>query len=97
MIQENQFNLDAPIGLASGFRLQWEKSQARYVLLYPEGMITLNTTAAEILKLCDGYRSITTIISALHTQYTHGAILHLTEDTHHFLITALQKGWLTVF
>lgn len=93
---ENQIDLDAHVGLAKGFRLQWEKSQARYVLLYPEGMVTLNTSAAEILKLCDGYRSIAAIITVLQSRYTQGAISDLIEDTYHFLTKALQKGWLAV-
>jgi pyrroloquinoline quinone biosynthesis protein D len=36
------------------FRLQWEEAQQAYVLLYPEGMVKLNLSAAEILKRCDG-------------------------------------------
>ena len=93
---ENQLSLDANIALAGGFRLQWEKSQACYVLLYPEGMVTLNTSAAEILKLCDGGRSISAIIAVLPSKYTQGAIIDLTEDTYQFLTEALQKGWLAV-
>ncbi len=93
---ENQLGLDVTINLATGFRLQWEKSQAGYVLLYPEGMVTLNTSAAEILKLCNGDRSIAAIITVLQSKYTQGALRHLTEDTVHFLTEALQKGWLVV-
>lgn len=93
---ENQLGLDANISLAKGFRLQWEKSQARYVLLYPEGMVTLNSSAVEILKLCDGYHSIAAIVDVLQTKYTQGAISDLIEDTHYFLTEALQKGWLAV-
>ena len=37
-------------------RLQWEEAQQRYVILYPEGLVELNLSAAEILKLCDGTR-----------------------------------------
>jgi pyrroloquinoline quinone biosynthesis protein D len=95
-MKENQLSLNATMGLTSGFRLQWEKSQASYVLLYPEGMVTLNTSAAEILKLCDGNHSIAAIIAVLQNQFTQGAINDLTEDTYHFLTEALLKGWLTV-
>lgn len=95
-MKENQLGLNAMMNLAKGFRLQWEKSQACYVLLYPEGMVTLNTSAAEILKLCDGNHSIAAIIAGLQNQFTQGAINDLTEDTYHFLTEALQKGWLTV-
>jgi pyrroloquinoline quinone biosynthesis protein D len=33
------------------FRLQWEPAQNAHVLLYPEGMVKLNQSAGEILKL----------------------------------------------
>ena len=33
-------------------RLQWEEVQQKYVILYPEGMVELNQSSAEILKLC---------------------------------------------
>lgn len=95
-MKENQFGLNTTMDLTKGFRLQWEKSQAGYVLLYPEGMIRLNTSAAEILKLCDGNHSIAAIIAMLQNQFTQDAINDLTEDTYHFLTEALQKGWLTV-
>ena len=36
------------------FRLQWEQVQECYVLLYPEGMVKLNDSAGEIMKLIDG-------------------------------------------
>ena len=40
------------------FRLQFESVQNAWVLLYPEGMVQLNPSAAEILRRCDGQRSI---------------------------------------
>ena len=46
-------------------RLQWEESQQKYVILYPEGMVELNGPAAEILKLCDGSRNLDAIVSEL--------------------------------
>ena len=47
--------------VARGFRLQWEAAQNAHVLLYPEGMIRLNTSAGEILKRCDGGTTIADI------------------------------------
>ena len=35
------------------FRMQWEEAQNAHVLLYPEGMVKLNQSAAEILKRCE--------------------------------------------
>jgi pyrroloquinoline quinone biosynthesis protein D len=39
------------------------------MLLVPEGVVRLNTTAAEVLELCDGERSLDEIVSALSARY----------------------------
>jgi pyrroloquinoline quinone biosynthesis protein D len=39
------------------------------MLLIPEGAVRLNTTAAEVLELCDGQRSLDEIVGALSTRY----------------------------
>ena len=39
---------DSKPRVGHGFRLQWEEAQSAYVLLYPEGMVQLNPSAAEI-------------------------------------------------
>ena len=40
------------------FLLRWEDTQGAYVLLYPEGVVKLNPTPAEILRRCDGARTV---------------------------------------
>ena len=45
-------------------RLQWEEAQQKYVILYPEGMVELNQSSAEILKLCDGSRQLAQLVQA---------------------------------
>ena len=44
--------------IARLYRLQWEEAQKAHVLLYPEGMIQLNGSAGEILRRCDGERTL---------------------------------------
>ena len=39
------------------------------VLLYPEGLVTLNSSACEILNLCDGNLNITQIKNTLYEKY----------------------------
>lgn len=78
--------------LSKLFRLQWEEAQNNYVLLYPEGMVKLNTSAAEILKRCDGSRDIPTIISDLETTFSTTG---LQPDVENFMRTARERGWLT--
>ena len=39
------------------------------MLLVPEGAVRLNPTAAEVLELCDGERSVDEIVGALSARY----------------------------
>lgn len=48
-----------------GYRFQYEPAQKGHVLLYPEGMIKLNETAALIGGLIDGERDVAAIIAEL--------------------------------
>jgi pyrroloquinoline quinone biosynthesis protein D len=50
-------------------RLDFDPVRQRRVLLYPEGTLMLNDTAAEILELCDGARTIDDIASTLGARY----------------------------
>jgi pyrroloquinoline quinone biosynthesis protein D len=36
--------------LATGVRLHWDGVRSRHVLLYPEGALALNSTAADVLE-----------------------------------------------
>jgi pyrroloquinoline quinone biosynthesis protein D len=72
-------------------RLQWEEAQQKYVILYPEGMVELNQSSAEILKLCDGSRTLPGIVAELEEKF---ATSGLTNDITNFLNVALQNGWI---
>ena len=74
------------------FRLQYEKVQDGYVLLFPEGMIKLNPSASEILTLVDGVRSTDDIAAALRKAF-HDAPEDLEEDVTVFLQHAEEKKW----
>ena len=81
---------DKPI-LSRLFRMQWEETQNNYVLLYPEGMVKLNQSAAEILKRCDGQRSVPDIVEDLERAF---ATRGLRDDVLDFLRAAGERGWL---
>ena len=83
--------LDLRPVVAMMFRLQFEPVQDSWVLLYPEGMVKLNTPAAEILRRCDGRRSVDEIVSELEAAF---ADTSLREDVCTFLSQARQRGWL---
>ncbi len=84
-------NPDQTLQFSPLHRLQWEEAQQKYVILYPEGMLELNQSSAEILKLCDGSRMLTQIVAELEEKF---ATSGLTNDITNFLNVALQNGWI---
>jgi coenzyme PQQ biosynthesis protein PqqD len=50
-------------------RVQFDEARQRNVLQYPEGAVLLNDTAAEILALCDGTRTLAEIAAVLQERY----------------------------
>jgi pyrroloquinoline quinone biosynthesis protein D len=84
---------DARPTLGRGFRLQWEPAQKAHVLLYPEGMVKLNGSAGEILKRCDGARTVGEIVSDLETAF---ATTGLANDVTAFMSAALERRWLEI-
>ena len=50
-------------------RVQFDEARQRSVLQYPEGAVLLNDTAAEVLALCDGTRTIADIAATLKERY----------------------------
>jgi pyrroloquinoline quinone biosynthesis protein D len=77
--------------IGAGFRLQWEPVQDCHVLLYPEGMVRLNGSAGEIMKRCDGQRSVAAIAAELETAFSAS---NLQPDVVAFVDLAAQQNWL---
>jgi pyrroloquinoline quinone biosynthesis protein D len=75
-----------------GYRFQFEPAQDAHVLLYPEGMIKLNGSAAEILKQVDGHRNVAAIITALEAQFP--GFPTLKDDVVEFIEVACGKHWI---
>lgn len=74
-----------------GFRLQWEPMQNCHVLLYPEGMVKLNGSAGEIMRRCDGQRSIAAIVGDLENAF---CMPNLQADVLAFVEMAAKQRWL---
>ncbi len=55
--------------LATGARLRYDEVREEHVLLIPEGAVRLNATAAQVLELCDGERSLDDIVGALSARF----------------------------
>jgi len=77
--------------IAKGLRLQWEAAQEAHVLLYPEGMVKLNSSAGAILSRCDGVRTVADIVADLERTY---GMPGLAADVQAFVVLALEKRWL---
>lgn len=58
--------------LARGVRLQKDAKTGEPVLLFPEGVLYLSSTAHEIVKLCDGQTTAAGIIASLAQEYDAG-------------------------
>ena len=75
--------------LVTGARLRYDDVREEHLLLIPEGAVHLNATAAEVLELCDGERSLDDIVGALASRY-EGADLR--EDVVELVDAMAQKG-----
>ncbi|MFS2161768.1 pyrroloquinoline quinone biosynthesis peptide chaperone PqqD [Pseudomonas sp. Pseusp122] len=79
-------------GWRRGYRYQFEPAQNGHVLLYPEGMIKLNESAAAIGGLIDGERSVAAIIALLDEQFP--GVPELGEDVEQFMEVARAEHWI---
>jgi pyrroloquinoline quinone biosynthesis protein D len=75
--------------LVTGARLRYDEVREEHVLLVPEGVVRLNPTAAEVLELCDGERSLDEIVGALSARY-EGA--ELRDDVAGLVDAMTQRG-----
>ncbi len=83
--------LPAQPRLSRRFRLQYEEAQSRWVLLYPEGMVQLNPSAAEILRRCDGERSVDAIVTELEAAFNAQGIA---PEVRNLLEEGQRRGWI---
>jgi pyrroloquinoline quinone biosynthesis protein D len=75
--------------LVTGARLRYDDVREEHVLLIPEGVVRLNPTAAEVLDLCDGERSLDDIVVALSARY-EGA--DVSGDVRELVDAMVQRG-----
>ena len=62
--------VDSVPELRRGVRLSFDHVRETHVLLFPEGVLVPNATAAAVLELCDGARTVTAITAVLGTRFT---------------------------
>ena len=75
--------------LVTGARLRYDDVREEHQLLIPECVVRLNPTAAEVLGLCDGERSLDDIVGELSARYD-GADVR--EDVREMVDAMAQRG-----
>jgi len=78
--------------IAAHHRFQWEKAQDCFVILFPEGMVKLNGSAGEVLKLVDGSNSVEAIVDLLKNQFPD--VQDIEKDILAMIEFALGKAWI---
>jgi coenzyme PQQ biosynthesis protein PqqD len=74
-----------------GVRLQWDDIRKRHTLLFPEGALVLNPTAAAVLELCDGKRTVGAIVTELEERYQGASVAN---DVRNLLSRIAERGLL---
>jgi coenzyme PQQ biosynthesis protein PqqD len=77
--------------LVTGARLRYDEVREEHLLLVPEGAVRLNPTAAEVLELCDGERSLEDIVGLLSARYRGSDV---DSDVRSLLDAMTQRGLL---
>ncbi|MBH1957302.1 MAG: pyrroloquinoline quinone biosynthesis peptide chaperone PqqD [Burkholderiales bacterium] len=73
------------------YRLQYEPVQTAWVLLYPEGMVKLSDSSAEILRRCNGQLSADEMSAELETLFSVQGIGPQVRD---LLQEGVRRGWI---
>ena len=77
--------------LAAKARLRLDRKSSRYMLLYPERGLVLNPTAADVLHLCTGERTVSSIVDELARKYGQQAPA-VEREVMDFLQTMADRG-----
>jgi pyrroloquinoline quinone biosynthesis protein D len=75
--------------LVDGARLRYDDVREEHLVLVPEGAVRLNETAAQVLELCDGRRSLEEIAAALSQRYSGADVI---DDVRELLGGMVEHG-----
>lgn len=89
----NSFEPSDVLELNPTFLFRWEDAQNAYVLLYPEGLVKLNTSAGEILAAVAETTAVGDLLDRFTAKYNNEDIA---EDVLAFLETSHERGWIRV-
>jgi coenzyme PQQ biosynthesis protein PqqD len=77
-------------------RLRWDAVEKRHMVIFPEAALLLNETAAEILKLCNGERTVEQVVDTLAQTFTATARAQIEEEVIELLARLRARGLLEV-
>jgi len=77
-------------------RLRWDNVEKRYMLVFPEAALLLNETAAAILKLCNGERTLEQIVNTLAQQFVGADRRMIADEVTDLLTRVRTRGLLEV-
>ena len=80
------------LGLASRVRLKHDAVRGGDVLLAPESVLELNAEGAEVLRLCDGTRTIDEIVRLVGARYPGATV---DGDVRAFVARLSARGFIT--
>jgi pyrroloquinoline quinone biosynthesis protein D len=79
--------------LAAKARLKWDDIRQKPLLLFPEGVLVLNSTAHEVVVLCDGQHTVGEIVKTLGEKFRSDTI---DQDVKELLAKLMGKGFVTL-
>nr|WP_277603332.1 pyrroloquinoline quinone biosynthesis peptide chaperone PqqD [Acinetobacter sp. ANC 3882] len=91
-VSNAEFDLNLIPTWRQGYRFQFEPAQNAFVILYPEGMIKLNDSAAAIGQHIDGQQNVAAIVALLKQQF--GDIAEIEQDVVDYMRVAQQQYWI---
>lgn len=101
MSEDRRLRDDDIVEINPIFLLRWEDAQQAHILLYPEGLVKLNETAAAILAACTGAATVGAVIDGLLaglalTDADTPPPAEIRRDIHAFLEVAHAKDWIRI-
>ena len=89
----DESTIDKP-RLSPKARLRWDNVEKRHMLVFPEAALLLNETAAAILKLCDGERTVEQVIDTLAQQFVGADRKMIADEVTELLARLRTRGLL---
>jgi pyrroloquinoline quinone biosynthesis protein D len=87
---------DARPQLASKARLRFDRHTSKHMLVYPDRGMELNASAAAILELCTGERTVREIVDTLYARASGAQRSDVERDVCAFLESMLERRLIRV-